>query len=65
MYTSNPTIAAVALGLLSALPSVHAGLYAKNSPVVQIDAKNYDRLVAKSNYTTVCYNCTPRVGLHG
>lgn len=53
MHTSNPTLAAVALGLLSALPTVHAGLYSKSSPVVQIDAKNYDRLVAKSNYTTV------------
>jgi hypothetical protein len=55
MYTSSPTIATIALSLLAALPSVQAGgLYTKNSPVIQVDAKNYDRLVAKSNYTTVC-----------
>lgn len=53
MYTSSPTIAAAAFGLLAALPGVQAGLYLKSSPVIQVDAKNYDRLVAKSNYTTV------------
>lgn len=54
MYTSSPTVATIALGLLAALPSVQAGgLYTKSSPVVQVDAKNYDRLIAKSNYTSV------------
>ncbi|KAI0127117.1 hypothetical protein BJ170DRAFT_582905 [Xylariales sp. AK1849] len=62
MYTSSTTIAAAALGLLSALPTVRAGLYLKSSPVVQIDAKNYDRLVAKSNYTTALEFYAPWCG---
>lgn len=53
MHTSNPTLATVAVALLSALPTVSAGIYTKSSPVLQVDAKSYDRLVAKSNYTTV------------
>lgn len=53
MLVSNPTFAAAAAALLSALPAVSASLYLKSSPVVQVDAKSYDRLVAKSNYTTV------------
>lgn len=63
MYTSSPTIATIALSLLAALPSVQAGgLYTKNSPVIQVDAKNYDRLVAKSNYTTVVEFYAPWCG---
>ena len=50
VHTTAITVAAAAL--LAALP-VHAGLYTKNSPVVQIDGKNYDRLIAQSNYTSV------------
>lgn len=30
-----------------------AGFYTKNSPVLQVDAKNYDRLIAQSNHTSV------------
>lgn len=30
-----------------------AGFYPKSSPVLQVDAKNYDSLIAKSNYTSV------------
>lgn len=43
------------LGLLAALLAVvHAdGLYTKNSPVLQVDAKNYDMLIAQSNHTSV------------
>jgi protein disulfide-isomerase A6 len=43
------------LGLLAALLAVvHAdGLYTKNSPVLQVDAKNYDTLIAQSNHTSV------------
>lgn len=47
-------IAVVAAALLAALP-VNAGLYSKSSPVVQVDAKNYDRLIAQSNYTSVIH----------
>jgi protein disulfide-isomerase A6 len=50
VHTTAITVAAAAL--LAALP-VHAGLYSKSSPVVQIDHKNYDRLIAQSNYTSV------------
>jgi len=47
------TLCAVAVALLSALPGAHAGLYGKKSPVLQVDAKSYDRLIAKSNHTSV------------
>jgi protein disulfide-isomerase A6 len=50
VHTTALTVAAAAL--LAALP-VNAGLYSKSSPVVQVDAKNYDRLIAQSNYTSV------------
>lgn len=49
----HPTLCAVAVGILSALPGVQAGLYTKKSPVLQVDGKDYDRLIAKSNYTSV------------
>jgi protein disulfide-isomerase A6 len=50
IHTTALTVAAAAL--LAALP-VDAGLYSKNSPVLQIDGKNYDRLIAQSNHTSV------------
>jgi protein disulfide-isomerase A6 len=50
------TLALTVAALLAALPvHVHAGLYSKDSPVIQVDGKNYDRLIAQSNYTSVCY----------
>jgi protein disulfide-isomerase A6 len=49
----HPTLCAVAVALLSALPGAQAGLYTKKSPVLQVDSKNYERLIAKSNYTSV------------
>jgi protein disulfide-isomerase A6 len=48
---SLTTVAAVAL--LSALPAAGAGLYPKSSAVLQVDGKNYNRLIEKSNYTSV------------
>ncbi|KAK8013064.1 hypothetical protein PG991_010439 [Apiospora marii] len=62
MHAPNPTLATVAVALLSALPTVSAGIYTKNSPVLQVDAKSYDRLVAKSNYTTVLEFYAPWCG---
>jgi protein disulfide-isomerase A6 len=41
------------VALLGTLPVNAAGLYTKNSPVLQIDANSYDRLVAQSNHTSV------------
>ena len=47
-------LAVTVAALLAALPvHVQAGLYSKNSPVLQIDGKSYDRLIAQSNYTSV------------
>jgi protein disulfide-isomerase A6 len=46
-------LVASAAALLLASPALGAGFYSKTSPVLQVDAKNYDRLVAKSNHTTV------------
>jgi protein disulfide-isomerase A6 len=31
-----------------------AGLYTKSSPVLQVDAKNFNSLINKSNHTSVC-----------
>ena len=42
-----------AASLLFPGPSAAAGLYTKNSPVIQIDANTYDKLIAGSNYTSV------------
>jgi len=49
----HPTLCAVAVALLSALPGAQASLYNKKSPVLQVDGKNYDKLIAKSSYTSV------------
>jgi protein disulfide-isomerase A6 len=49
----HPTLCAVAIALLSALPGAQAAIYTKKSPVLQVDAKDYDRLITKSNYTSV------------
>ena len=60
MHTFNPTVAVAAVALLSALPAAAAaGMYTKNSPVLQVDAKNYDRLITKSNHTSVSHVTAP------
>ncbi|KAH8431779.1 putative disulfide isomerase [Aspergillus melleus] len=49
--------------LLAALPAVSAdGLYTKKSPVLQINHKNYDQLIANSNYTSVLEFYAPWCG---
>jgi protein disulfide-isomerase A6 len=53
MHSHSISGAALAVAILSVLPGAQAGFYTKNSPVIQLDGKNYDRVVAKSNYTTV------------
>ncbi|KAL2143136.1 hypothetical protein VTI28DRAFT_283 [Corynascus sepedonium] len=58
----HPTLCAVAVALLSALPGAQAGLYTKKSPVLQVDAKDYDRLINKSNYTSVVEFYAPWCG---
>lgn len=50
----NPTSLLVALtAAFAALPEAQAAIYTKNSPVLQVNARNYDKLIAKSNYTSV------------
>ncbi|KAI1756848.1 thioredoxin-domain-containing protein [Xylaria castorea] len=61
-FNLNPTVAVAAVAFLSALPTAQAGLYPKSSPVLQVDAKNYDRLIAKSNYTSVIEFYAPWCG---
>ncbi|EAW08205.1 putative disulfide isomerase [Aspergillus clavatus NRRL 1] len=39
--------------LLTALPVNADGLYTKKSPVLQVTQKNYDQLIASSNYTSI------------
>ncbi|KAF9886815.1 hypothetical protein FE257_011062 [Aspergillus nanangensis] len=52
----------LAASLLAALPANADGLYTKKSPVVQVDAKNYDRLIAKSNYPSIVEFYAPWCG---
>ncbi|KAK0115723.1 hypothetical protein ONS95_000017 [Cadophora gregata] len=54
-------LAVAATALLAALP-VNAGLYGKNSKVIQLDGKNYDRLIAQSNYTSIVEFYAPWCG---
>ena len=43
---------AVAAASLLLLPNALAdGLYSKSSPVLHVNGKNYDNLIAKSNHT--------------
>ncbi|KAK4451347.1 protein disulfide-isomerase MPD1 [Podospora aff. communis PSN243] len=58
----HPTLCAVAVGVLSALPGAQAAIYTKKSPVLQVDAKDYDRLIAKSNYTSIVEFYAPWCG---
>lgn len=57
----HPTLCALAVALLSALPGAQ-GMYSKNSPVLQVDAKSYDRLIAKSNHTSIVEFYAPWCG---
>lgn len=49
----HPTLLA-ALTALASIPSAQAGLYSKSSPVLQVNARTFDSLIAKSNHTSVC-----------
>ncbi|PQE20435.1 disulfide isomerase protein [Rutstroemia sp. NJR-2017a BBW] len=51
-----------AAALLCALPSVHAGLYPKSSAVLSLDGKDYDRMIAQSNYTSIVEFYAPWCG---
>lgn len=48
----HPPVLATVTAVLAALPATH-GFYTKSSPVLQVDARSYDKLIAKSNHTSV------------
>ncbi|KAF3069412.1 putative protein disulfide-isomerase [Trichoderma lentiforme] len=56
------TLLATLSAVLAALPVAQAGFYTKNSPVLQVDAKSYDRLIAKSNHTSIVEFYAPWCG---
>ncbi|CVL04835.1 probable protein disulfide isomerase-related protein A [Fusarium proliferatum] len=59
----NPTSLLVALtAAFAALPEAQAAIYTKNSPVLQVNARNYDKLIAKSNYTSIVEFYAPWCG---
>ncbi|KAK5987052.1 Putative protein disulfide-isomerase [Cladobotryum mycophilum] len=58
----QPALIAALTASLAALPGVHAGFYTKNSPVLQLDAGSYDRLIAKSNHTSIVEFYAPWCG---
>ncbi|KAF5001532.1 hypothetical protein FGRMN_1003 [Fusarium graminum] len=59
----NPTSLLVTLtAALAALPEAQAAIYTKNSPVLQVNARNYDKLIAKSNYTSIVEFYAPWCG---
>ncbi|OJD16622.1 protein disulfide-isomerase domain [Emergomyces pasteurianus Ep9510] len=47
---------------LEALPVNADGLYTKSSPVLQLDASNYDRLIAQSSYASIVEFYAPWCG---
>lgn len=56
------TLLATLAASLAALPFAQAGLYSKSSPVLQVDGKSYDRLIAQSNYTSIVEFYAPWCG---
>lgn len=44
---------ATAVPLLFSGSALADGLFSKNSPVLQVDARSYDSLIANSNHTSV------------
>lgn len=47
------SVASAVTVLLATAPTAWAGMYTKKSPVLQLDARSFDRLINKSNYTSV------------
>ncbi|KAF2682519.1 protein disulfide-isomerase MPD1 precursor [Lentithecium fluviatile CBS 122367] len=59
MVRSTALLAAVAA---LALDASAQSMYTKKSPVLQVDISNYDRLIAKSNYTSIVEFYAPWCG---
>lgn len=49
----HPALIAALTASLAALPVAQAGIYTKNSPVLQLDGRSYEQQVVKSNHTSV------------
>ncbi|EOD53128.1 putative pdi related protein a protein [Neofusicoccum parvum] len=60
MVSHKALVAAAVAFFLS--PPALAGMYPKNSPVLQVDAKSYDKLIAKSNHTSIVEFYAPWCG---
>ncbi|KAM0486269.1 hypothetical protein ACHAPX_000974 [Trichoderma viride] len=56
------TLLATLAASLAALPFAQAGMYSKSSPVLQLDGKSYDRLIAQSNHTSIVEFYAPWCG---
>lgn len=50
---SNALLAALAAASF-AVTANGQGMYSKNSPVLQVDAKSYNKLINKGNQVSVC-----------
>ncbi|KAF2204496.1 thioredoxin-domain-containing protein [Delitschia confertaspora ATCC 74209] len=59
---SKAALVAAAASLLLAHPGQAQSLYGKNSAVVQISGMDYDRVIAKSNYTSIVEFYAPWCG---
>ena len=54
MVQSSYALVLLISSLLAVVPAVRAdGLYTKNSPVLQVNNKNYDRFISNSNHSSV------------
>ncbi|EGX89613.1 disulfide isomerase, putative [Cordyceps militaris CM01] len=56
------TITSALTVLLATAPTAWAGMYTKKSPVLQVDAKSFDRLINRSNYTSIVEFYAPWCG---
>lgn len=51
----QPSLLAAFTAVLASVPSAQAGMYTKNSPVLQLDHKNFNDEIMKTNYTSVSH----------
>lgn len=58
---SHKALAAAAVAFFLSPPAL-AAMYPKNSPVLQVGAKDYDKLIAKSNHTSIVEFYAPWCG---
>ncbi|KAL1631357.1 hypothetical protein SLS54_000116 [Diplodia seriata] len=58
---SHKTLAAAAVAFFFSSPAL-AAMYPKNSPVLQVEAKDYSSLIAKSNHTSIVEFYAPWCG---